>query len=61
MAFRFDEVIEKITALHPAGDSVIEPCTQTDAQLLQLQAGVAEATKRLQTISALIAAKRSAA
>ena len=57
MAFRFDEVIEKITALHPAGDSVIEPCTQTDAQLLQLQAGVAEATKRLQTISALIAAE----
>ena len=57
MAFTFDAVMEKITALHPTGDSVIEPCTQTDAQLLQLQTGVAEATKRLQTISALIAAE----
>jgi hypothetical protein len=57
MAFTFDSVIEKITELQPQNGGEIEPCTQTDARLLQLQTGLAEATKRLQTVSALVAAE----
>ncbi|GAB3808951.1 HNH endonuclease signature motif containing protein [Humibacter antri] len=56
MAFTFDAAIAAITALQPSGGA-IEPCTQNDAELLQLQTGVAEATKRLHAISALLAAE----
>jgi len=56
MAFTFDAVVERIVALQPS-EGMIEPCSQSDAELLALQTGVAEAVKRLQTISALVAAE----
>jgi hypothetical protein len=57
MAFTFDGVVELITEIRPSGVAVIEPRAVTDADLLHLQSSVAEATKRLHTIGALIAAE----
>jgi hypothetical protein len=57
MAFTFDDLIRLITQVRPSGAPTIEPRAVADADLLHLQTSVAEATKRLQTIGALIAAE----